>query len=262
MLAEMANAEQIQLWNEGNAERWLRLREAMTRPLVPFGTAAVEALAPQAGEMALDVGCGFGETTRELARLTGSALGVDVSEPFLRAARANAPPGARFLLADAQTHRFEERFDLCFSRFGVMFFDDPALAFANLRAALEPGARLSIATWGPWQENEWVALALPILRRQIAAPDPPPGPGPFGLSDAAALSFLLSRAGFSRVSVTRLELPYDIDPAHLTQVGPAAAALREAKAGESVRERFAADLAEALGGRSLRAVALITTARA
>jgi hypothetical protein len=82
------------------------------------------------------------------------------------------------------------------------------------------------------------------------------------LSDADALSSLLEAAGFAQVSVTRLELPFDADPDHLTQVGVAAAALREAHAGEIVRVRFAAELAEALGGRPPRAVALITTARA
>jgi SAM-dependent methyltransferase len=258
----MANAAQIQLWNEANAVRWLRLREAMTRPLLPFGAAALQELSPAAGETALDVGCGCGETTTALARITGSALGVDVSEPFLKVARSEAAAGARFLQVDAQTHRFDERFDLCFSRFGVMFFEDPATAFRNLHAALRPGARLAIATWGPWQENEWVTVPLPILRRQIQVPDPKPGPGPFGLSDAGALSSMLEGAGFAQVRVTRLELPFDADPDHLTQVGVTAAALREADAGESVRLRLAAELAESLGARRLRAVALITTARA
>src|SRR5216684_7181527 len=98
----MVNAAQIQLWNEANAVRWLRLREAMTRPLLPFGAATLRELSPVAGETALDVGCGCGETTTALARITGSALGVDVSEPFLRVARSEAAAGARFLQADAQ----------------------------------------------------------------------------------------------------------------------------------------------------------------
>ncbi len=258
----MANVAQIQIWNEGNADRWLRLRGAVTRSLVPFGAAAFEALAPRAGESALDVGCGFGETTAALARVTGNALGVDVSEPFLRIARKEAVPGARFLLADAQTHRFDEPFDLCFSRFGVMFFEDPAAAFRNLHASLKPGARFAAATWGPWQENEWATIPLAILRRQLAAPDPQPGPGPFGLSDASALSSMLAGAGFTRVSVQPLELPFDANAEHLTQMGPAAVALREAKAEEGVRARFASDLLLALEGKRPRAVALIATAQA
>src|SRR5260370_25838348 len=139
----MANQEQIRIWNEVNARRWLKMRERAVRSLVIYGEEALQALAPRRGEKALDVGCGFGETTIALARLTGDALGVDVSEPLLRVAGAEAAHGARYLLADAQTHPFEERFDLCFSRFGIMFFDDIAAAFPKLRAALQPGGRLA-----------------------------------------------------------------------------------------------------------------------
>src|SRR5882762_9194726 len=112
----MANEAQIKLWNEGNAQRWLKVGEKMTRPLEVFGDLALRRLAPQARELALDVGCGTGDMTRALALRTGDALGVDVSEPFLEIARAKGG-GARYLLADAQTHRFAERFDLLYSRF-------------------------------------------------------------------------------------------------------------------------------------------------
>src|SRR5512140_2488611 len=128
----MANAEQIRLWNEVNAPRWQRLRALMTRPLAPWGNAAMDAVSPRPGEHALDVGCGQGETTGQLARRTGYALGIDVCEPFIETARAEATGGARYLLADAQTHRFGEEFDLLSSRFGVMFFEDPLAAFRNL----------------------------------------------------------------------------------------------------------------------------------
>ena len=141
----VANADQIRLWNEVNAPRWLRLREPTTRALVPWGNDALEALSPQRGERALDVGCGYGDTTVQLARRTGDALGVDVCEPFLETARAEAIEGARYLLADAQTYRFADEFDLLYSRFGMMFFDDPAAAFANLRSTLRPGARMALA---------------------------------------------------------------------------------------------------------------------
>ncbi|HET9685221.1 MAG TPA: class I SAM-dependent methyltransferase, partial [Gemmatimonadaceae bacterium] len=141
----MANEEQIRVWNEVNAPRWQRLRALMTRPLAPWGNAAMDALAPAPGEHALDVGCGQGETTLQLARRTGYALGIDVCEPFIETARAEAAAGARYLLADAQTHRFAEQFDLLYSRFGVMFFEDPAAAFRNLRGALRPGGRMAVA---------------------------------------------------------------------------------------------------------------------
>src|SRR5712692_3129429 len=148
----MANEEQIRVWNEVNAQRWLKLGDLMTRPLEVFGELALRRLAPQARETALDVGCGTGETTRALALRTGDALGVDVCAPFLDIARAKGS-GARYLLADAQTHRFSEQFDLLYSRFGLMFFEDPVTALANLHSALRPGARMSAVVWGPWREN-------------------------------------------------------------------------------------------------------------
>jgi 2-polyprenyl-3-methyl-5-hydroxy-6-metoxy-1,4-benzoquinol methylase len=114
----MANAEQIRVWNEVNAERWIRLRGQLTGELAPFGEAAIAALDARPGETALDVGCGWGETTLALARRTGDALGIDICAPFLEVARREAAFGARYLLADAQVQRFEEKFALCFSRFG------------------------------------------------------------------------------------------------------------------------------------------------
>ena len=241
----MANEEQIKLWNEGNAQRWLKLGEAMTRPLVGFGEAAIAALGPKRGEKALDVGCGTGETTRALAAITGDALGVDVSAPFVEIARSKG--GARYLLADAQTHRFDERFDLLFSRFGVMFFEDPPAAFANLAASLRPGARIALAVWGPLQENEWAAIPLRVLRGLMPAPEPS-GPGPFGLADQDRLRRVLK--DFARVSIDRVERPFEVDAAQLAEQGPAAAAMRQANASAEIRSRFVDGVARELGGRA------------
>ena len=147
----------------------------------------------------LDVGCGFGETTVELARRTGSALGVDVTEAIVETARAEAIEGARYLLADAQTHCFTDKFALLYSRFGVMFFESPLAAFLNLRSALRPGARMAVAVWGPWQENEWVTIPVEVLREYMPAPPPAQGPGPFSLADRDLLGELRGR-GFADVS--------------------------------------------------------------
>jgi trans-aconitate methyltransferase len=260
MNRRMPNDEQIRLWNEVNAPRWQRLRALMTRPLVPWGDAAMDALAPRRGDSALDVGCGQGATTVQLARRTGDALGIDVCEAFIETARAEATAGARYLLADAQTHRFSADFDLLYSRFGVMFFEDPAAAFRNLRSALRPRARMAVAVWAPWQDNEWVTIPLEVLRRQMPAPDPSHGPGPFALSDSDAFARLLADAGFDQVSIARVERPFEADAAHLAEQGPAAAAMRSAGASEEVRARFIEELAQALGGAVPRGVALIATA--
>ena len=256
----MANEAMIQSWNSANAARWLKLRGALSATLAPFGEAALQALQPRQGERALDVGCGFGQTTAELARRTGDALGVDVSQQFIEIARSEAPPGARYLVADAQVHTFAEPFDLVFSRFGVMFFEDPAAAFRNLRAALRPGGRFAAAVWGPFEENTWASVPLRLARRHVPGPlQPDAGPGPFALSDPQRLASLLQGAGFSNVSVQPLAIESRTEPEVLLQSGPVAAVLRDAPGGEALRAALQADVAAALPG-GVRSVALIATA--
>lgn len=221
-----ANEAMIGLWNDANAKRWLSQRNEFTKHIEPFGAAAIRKLAPRRGETVLDIGCGCGETTAVLAGLTGDALGVDVSAPFLEVAKREAPPGARYMLADAQSHQFDEKFDLLFSRFGIMFFDDPAAAFKNLHAALKPGARFAAAVWAPFEENTWARTPLEVVRRHIPGPASPSGPGPFALSDAGKLRTLLK--DFRDVQIERIETRDAMDPANMLRMGPASAALREA----------------------------------
>ena len=108
-----------------------------------------------------------------------------------------------FVIADAQTHRFEPRFDLVFSRFGVMFFADPVRAFANLRAALRPGGRTAFACWRPIAENPWMTVPVAALASLIAPPPPPPpgAPGPFSFGDGERVRKILGEAGFERIEV-------------------------------------------------------------
>ena len=251
----MANEAMIGVWNDANAKRWLKFRGGLTAMVAPFGEAALNRLAPRQGERALDVGCGCGETTAALAQRTGDALGVDVSQPFIDVARREAVAGARFLVADAQTHRFGEEFDLLYSRFGIMFFDDPGSALGNLYAALLPGGRFCASVWGPFDENTWASVPLQLVRRHLPGPDrPAAGPGPFGLSDAAGLEKLLVGVGFARVSVTPLPLARRTEPSLLLQSGPAASVLREAgEAGDRLRPALESEVAAALkdGVRSL-----------
>lgn len=257
----MANAAMIDLWNDANAKRWLGLRPRIQAELGEYGAAALEALAPARGEKALDVGCGCGETTALLALATGDALGVDISGPLLEVARREAPAGARYLQADAQTHRFDAQFDLLFSRFGVMFFDDPQAAFANLCSALRQGGRLAVIVWGDFEQNEWARMPLRLLQRYLPAPEPS-GPGPFGLSDRARLLRILQGAGFSRVGIAEVRRPFPGDASLLLQTGPAAGAMRAAgEQAEKLRPQLEAELSHQLAGRTeLPGLALLATA--
>jgi SAM-dependent methyltransferase len=167
---------------------------------------AVAAVA--AGEDVLDVGCGTGESTREAAQAGATALGIDVSAAAI--ARARELGGASFEVADAQTHPFPAAaFDVVLSRFGAMFFADPAAAFANLARALRPGGRLALLVWQERDRNEWYS----VLRDALAPGRTPPPAGPhFSLGDPARTRALLEGAGFTTVEFTELREPVCYGP--------------------------------------------------
>jgi SAM-dependent methyltransferase len=168
----------------------------------------------------LDIGCGAGQSTREAARAAadGSVVGVDLSAPLLELARRlTEEEGLRnvtYLQADAQLHRFPPRhFDLCISRFGVMFFADPVAAFTSIGSALRPGARLVAMVWQDGDRNEWWAAIRQSLAADPAAPVPPAsGPRMFSLADPAAAAGILTAAGFTEVSFTDVHEPVYYGP--------------------------------------------------
>jgi SAM-dependent methyltransferase len=156
------------------------------------------------GDAVLDIGCGAGLTTREAARATpdGSVVGVDVSERMLERARqltiAERLGNVRYELGDAQVHRFEPaRFDVAISRFGTMFFSDPAAAFANVAAALRPEARLVLLVWQRRERNEW-ARAIDAALGDAVQP-PQPAADACSLGDPDATGRLLEGAGFDGI---------------------------------------------------------------
>ncbi|SFK53207.1 class I SAM-dependent methyltransferase [Methylorubrum salsuginis] len=203
---ETGNQPQIDYWNGEVGQRWAEHRGALDAAFAPLTQAlfAASGLAP--GDRVLDIGCGAGETTLLAARQvapSGRVTGADVSEPLLDAARAREaaePVGAaiEWLKADVQSHAFEARFDHALSRFGVMFFDDSAAAFANIRANLVEGGRLRFLCWRAMAENPWVALpraaVMPLLP-DSEAPSPD-APGPFRFALRETLRPLLEGAGF------------------------------------------------------------------
>jgi SAM-dependent methyltransferase len=165
-----------------------------------------------AGEEVLDIGCGTGLTTREAARAAapGRVVGVDVSARMLERARqltaVERLDNVRYELGDAQVHRFERAgFDVAISRFGTMFFSDPAAAFANIAAALRPRARLVLLVWRPHEDNER-ARAIDAALGDAARP-PQPGADPFSLGDAEATAGLLQGAGFEDVRLEDVHEP-------------------------------------------------------
>jgi len=209
------NVNQISDWNGRTGERWVANQARLDRMLGAYGRAAVEAAAPTVGEQVLDIGCGAGAGSLEIAALvgpSGAVLGVDVSEPLVARARELAADAAnaRFQVADASRALLPvEQFDLLFSRFGVMFFDEPAQAFAHMRRALKPGGRLAFVCWRGAGENDWVRLPMRAIAPIIGPPAPPPpeAPGPFSFGDRARVERILTEAGFVDVGFIAIDHP-------------------------------------------------------
>lgn len=245
MEAHGPNAEQITYWNQQSGPKWVADQERLDRMLAPYGAAAFAALDPRPGEATIDVGCGCGDTTLELGRRvgpTGTALGIDVSAPMLARARERSMrerlANVRFVAADAATHHFPPgATNGLYSRFGVMFFTDPAAAFANLHAALAPGGRLAFACWQPITENPWMLVPLMAAAAHVTLPPPPApeAPGPFSFGDRDRVRRILGDAGFRNVACEPLtpELVLgggdDVDAAveFVLRVGPTSAVLRD-----------------------------------
>jgi SAM-dependent methyltransferase len=247
------NAEQIEYWNSAQAQRWVDLQERLDALIEPFGALATSRADFAAGERVIDVGCGCGSTSLAIASRigpSGRVLGVDISTQMLARARERARSAgvanAEFANADAQTHAFSPgAWDAIYSRFGVMFFAEPARAFANLRGALRRGGRTSFVCWRAMPENPWITVPFVALAKIVTPPPPPaPGaPGPFSFGDPERVRGILSQAGFAEIDLAphdgALTLGGDLEDAveFALSAGPASRLLEGASASDRARAR-------------------------
>jgi SAM-dependent methyltransferase len=252
------NADQIAYWNGAGGKRWADRQPVQDILLQPVADILIDRVRIKAGERILDVGCGSGSTTFAFARAVGASghvMGIDISAPMLARAREVMPSGApvEFALADATIHDFaRDDFDLLASRFGVMFFADPALSFANMRRGLKRSGRLAFACWREARENPFFMTPLQAVYRHVPKMPQmgPEDPGPFSFASEGRVNRILSAAGFSAITMEPVDLALDVaigvglDAAvkSALEIGPAARALAEqppevvAAATQSIRE--------------------------
>jgi len=240
----------------------------MERLLHNVGIRVMDALALVPGEKVMDIGCGCGNQTLDLARRVGKqgqVVGVDISAPMLELASALHTAAAEeeeisdvyYVEADASEHEFiDDHFDVLFSRFGVMFFDEPVGAFKNLRSSMRSGGRLGFVCWQAAPLNPFMSVPMQAALKVLPAPEPmPPGaPGPFAFADAGYVASILSSAGFDNINVDSLNMPLHFGAGHafdaacdeLIEMGPISRLLNDAdpslraSAAESVRDALKA----------------------
>lgn len=248
---------QTALWNGSAGRAWVDEQEVLDQMFKPFEDLLVEMMGGGAGLRVLDVGCGTGSTTLAAARwlgVKGHCIGVDVSAPMIAVAQARAEregSTASFICADAQTHAFEPAsFDRIMSRFGVMFFDDPVLAFANLRRAARDGAELRCIAWRSAVDNPFMTTAeraaAPLLPNLPARQ--PGAPGQFSFADRHRVSSILEESGWAEIDIRPIDIDCTLPEKELisyfSRLGPVGMILQEtdertrAQVIESVRSAF------------------------
>jgi len=234
----MSNAQQREYWNGQAGATWVSAAARTDAMLAPISALALEKANAGANESVLDVGCGCGSTSLAMADQGAQVLGVDISEPMLALARERA--GERtdleFRVGDAASEHFEPSHQLVFSRFGVMFFDEPTAAFANIRTALIRGGRLCFVCWQAPRNNPWMAIGGQAVAPFLPVPETPVdprAPGPFAFADKGYLRSTLQIAGFSQIDIDdirpTLHVADNLDDAlkFQSEIGPVARALSE-----------------------------------
>lgn len=237
-----SNLAQSKLWNARAGEMWVEQRDMLDRLFQPIEAVLADAAQAQGAREVLDIGCGAGATTLAVARRLGRGgrcTGADLSIPLIEAARQRAEAedveNAQFIVADAQDHAFEpSRFDALISRFGVMFFSDPVLAFANLKRASQTGAGLTAVAWRGAEENPFMtaaARAAAPLAPELFPPRDPAAPGQFAFADPDRVRGILTESGWREVNIRPLDvactLSEDDLATYVTRMGPVGLLLPE-----------------------------------
>jgi ubiquinone/menaquinone biosynthesis C-methylase UbiE len=256
------NEEAVRAWDTVLYERWKKNREVFVGALDEITGDLLDRYPPPPGGSCIDVGCGFGETTRQLAGLVGPegfALGTDASPRFIEDARREAAEAGvenvEFEAVDAQTAEWDRVYDYAFSRMGTQFFAAPVPAMRAIRGALKPGGGLRKICWRRKADSPFFAETEQVVERFLSRPEEYEadtcGPGPFSLGNPETLTGILEAAGFAEIELHQRDFDYfmgkDMAEAvdSLLAIGPGAELIRlNGDYGESRREEIAEALAD------------------
>ena len=235
---------QKEYWSGPAADQWATHADRIDAMMRPMTDDALRVVDVQPGERMLDIGCGSGATSLRMASAVqpgGSVSGVDISPQLLHVARARAAQTdlpVSFIEADAGVAQFDQPFDAAFSRFGVMFFEQPSAAFANIRKQMRDGGRITFICWRPIAENGWAMVPLEAIKPMFDTPWTPPdtdAPGPFAFSDPAKVERILAEAGWRNIAIERWDgdnviaggVSLEESTDFLLRIGPSARAIAE-----------------------------------
>jgi SAM-dependent methyltransferase len=248
-MTDLPNSEQAEFWSDGAGQDWVTFDTQLDELFAGVNAALIKQAAPKSTDKILDIGCGTGATTRDFAAHAASAHGIDISTSMLAHAQKSAPANTTFTHADAQTEALPpHHFDHLVSRFGVMFFDDPAAAFTNLRTALKPTGTLTLACWAPFKQNPWFTIPRFIATDLLGHPPSfdPRAPGPFAFADPSYVLEILTDAGFTAPNVQTLDIPLSLagDAANAAKlssyIGPADSVIRAQGGTQADKEQIIA----------------------
>lgn len=242
--AHTQNTEFVDFWNEILVPKFVKYRHILVGGLTHHSAKILPTLNVNKGDKVVDVGCGFGDTAIELAKMVGdegTVIGIDCCDAFLEAGREDARregiKNVDFIEADVQVYPFAPEFDFCFSRFGTQFFENPVAGLRAMRSSLKPGGTMTMIVWRTIDDNPWLGMPKDVVLKIL----PPPGddartcgPGPFSMADQDMVTKQLEIAGYSDIEFQRVDAPLmvgeNLDDAVNFQIalGPAGEVYREA----------------------------------
>lgn len=258
-----APSEFVQFWNEILVPKFVRYKHVLVGGLTKHSDAIFPRLEVNPGERVMDAGAGFGDTAIMLAKRVGPSgrvVAVDCCDAFLDYGRRDAAEqgigNVEFVEADVQFAPFEPEYDLVFSRFGTMFFENPVFAMKNMRKALKPGGRFTMIVWRRMEDNPWLGAAKAVALRHLPQPGADArtcGPGPFSMANEEVVTAQMKAAGYADIAFERVDAPVrmgdSIEDAIGFQLalGPAGEVYREAgEEAEARHEALVADLTRLL----------------